>query len=231
MTVPPPNSGSLDRGRIQLPSHPQKSMIRTPLLALLLGLLSLAPSQAQAPVGKKTKAEKPTPAVHPAKPAPADQALLTHAKSELKKLSPAQAASWLHILNQGSPAELQAIPGIGESKSAAVLKARPFKTADSLILVEGVGQANFDGAVQWVQDGMVKPTPKLAAPDPKPEPKPAEKPAAAPEVAKPSAKPEVIKPSAKPVAAKPAPRLAPLPEAKPAAKPAPEAAPEKLAKP
>ena len=229
-------------------------MIRTPLLALFLGLLSLAPSQAQAPADKKSKVEKPAapatkpaaaiPAAKPAKPAPAapaaapaidpaDQALLNHANLELKKLTPAQTTSLLQVLNQGTPAELQAIPGIGEVRAAAVQKARPFASSDQLIMVDGVGEATFDGTVKWVQDGMAKPTPKPTVkpttkptpftPEIKPTPvKPAAKPTAKPETEAP--KPEVLKPATKPAAAKPAAKPeteAPKPEVlKPATKPA-----------
>jgi DNA uptake protein ComE-like DNA-binding protein len=83
-----------------------------------------------------------------------DKALLDHAAKELKKLTPTQTKKLLDLLNDGKPADLQQMPGIGEAKAEAVKKARPFKSADQLIMVDGVGEATFDGIVKWTKDGM-----------------------------------------------------------------------------
>ncbi len=140
------------------------------------------------------------PAAKPAKPAAkpgevdaADQALLDHAAKELKKLTPAQTASLLKICNEGTPADLQTVPGIGEVKAAAIKKARPFKSADQLIMVDGVGEVTFDGVVKWVKDGMPKDAPADKKTAAKPETKPA-KPAKTE-----AAKPDGVKPEAKAV--------------------------------
>ena len=99
---------------------------------------------------------------------------------------------------------MQTIPGVGEIRAAALNKARPFKTADQLIMVDGIGEVTFDGIVKWVKDGMPKdePTPTKPAVKPaaKPETKPAVKPLAKPE-AKPAVNPEA-KPPTKPAAVK-----------------------------
>ncbi len=197
-------------------------MIRSSFLALLLCAAPALQADVKKPAApdKAPKTEKTTPApdkkvpakekpaAKPAVPAsgvdPADQALLDHANQELKKLTPAQTTNLLKLANEGTPEDLQTIPGVGEIKAAALKKARPFKTADQLIMVDGIGEVTFDGIVKWVKDDMpkdepapVKPAVKPAA---KPETKPAVKPTAKPE-AKPSVKPEA-KPPTKPAAVK-----------------------------
>lgn len=197
-------------------------MIRSSLLALLLCAAPALQADVKKPVapdkapkteettpapGKKAPA-KEKPAAKPAAPAssvdPADQALLDHANLELKKLTPAQTTSLLKLANEGTPADLQTIPGVGEIKATALKKARPFKTADQLIMVDGIGEVTFDGIVKWVKDGMPKDEPAAAKPaakpTTKPETKPAVKPTAKPE-AKPAVKPE-SKPPTKPAAVK-----------------------------
>jgi DNA uptake protein ComE-like DNA-binding protein len=198
-------------------------MIRSSLIALLLCSVPLAqadtkkttaPDKAAAAdkVTEKATPAKPKPetkpaakpeakpAAKPAKPAAkpgevdaADQALLDHAAKELKKLTPAQTASLLKFCNEGTPADLQTIPGIGEVKAGAIKKARPLKSADQLIMVDGVGEVTFDGVVKWVKDGMPKDAPTDKKPAAKPEANPA-KPARSE-----AAKPEVVKPEAKTV--------------------------------
>ena len=160
------------------------TMIRLSLAALLLlGLPALhaetkkpaaadTPAKTEttsppaAPDKKETTKKAPAkaaekPAAKPAKPAagavdPADQVLLDHADKELKKLTPAQNAALLKLGNEGTPEELLTIPGIGETKAAAIKKARPLKSAAQLIMVDGIGEATFNGIVEWVKDGMPK---------------------------------------------------------------------------
>ncbi|MES2469660.1 MAG: helix-hairpin-helix domain-containing protein [Verrucomicrobiota bacterium] len=197
-------------------------MIRSSFLALLLCAApalqadvkkSAAPDKAPktekaTPAPDKKVPAKEKPAAKPATPAsgvdPADQALLDHANQELKKLTPAQTTNLLKLANEGTPEDLQTIPGVGEIKAAALKKARPFKTADQLIMVDGIGEVTFDGIVKWVKDGMPKdapaPTKPAVKPAAKPETKPAVKPTAKPE-AKPAVKPEA-KPPTKPAALK-----------------------------
>jgi Helix-hairpin-helix motif len=85
------------------------------------------------------------------------------------------------LINKGDDKALEAIPGIGEVKAANIKKARPFKAVDDLIMVDGVGEATFDGIVKWAQEG----TPAAGA-------KPAAEPAATKETkpSKPAAQPK-----------------------------------------
>lgn len=197
-------------------------MIRSSLLALLLCAVPAIQADTKKPAdpAKAPKTEKTTPApdkktpakekpaAKPAAPAsgvdPADQALLDHANEELKKLTPAQTTNLLKLANEGTPDDLQTIPGVGEIRAAALDKARPFKTADQLIMVDGIGEVTFDGIVKWVKDGMPKDEPAPTKPAVKPAAKPETKPAVKP-LAKPEAKPAVnpgAKPPTKPAAVK-----------------------------
>ena len=189
-------------------------MIRSSLLALLLCAVPALQADVKKPAApdKAPKTEKTTPApdkkapakekpaAKPSAPAsgvdPVDQALLDHGKLELKKLTPAQTTTLLKLANEGTPADLQTIPGVGEIKAAALKKARPFETADQLIMVDGIGEVTFDGIVKWVKEGMPKDEPAAAKPAAKPTAKPETKPAVKP-TAKPEAKP-AVKPEAKP---------------------------------
>ena len=119
-------------------------------------------------------------------------------------MTPAQTTNLLKLANEGTPDDLQAIPGVGEIRAAALDKARPFKTADQLIMVDGIGEVTFDGIVKWVKDGMPKDEPAPTKPAVKPAAKPETKPAVKP-LAKPEAKPAVnpgAKPPTKPAAVK-----------------------------
>lgn len=180
-------------------------MIRSSFLALLLCAVPALQADVKKPAApdKAPKTEKTTPApdkkvpakekpaAKPAVPAsgvdPADQALLDHANQELKKLTPAQTTNLLKLANEGTPDDLQTIPGVGEIKAAALKKARPFKTADQLIMVDGIGEVTFDGIVKWVKDGMPKDEPAPVKPAAKPAPKTEAKPPVKPD-AKPAAK-------------------------------------------
>lgn len=182
-------------------------MIRSLFLALLLCAAPALQADDKKPAApdKAPKTEKTTPApdkkvpakekpaAKPAAPAsgvdPADQALLDHANLELKKLTPAQTTNLLKLANEGTPAELQTIPGVGEVKAAALKKARPLKSADQLIMVDGIGEVTFNGIVKWVKDGMPKDEPAPVKPAAKPAAKPAPKTEAKAAV-KPAAKPD-----------------------------------------
>ncbi len=83
-----------------------------------------------------------------------DKALQAHAEKEAAGLSAAQKEKLLTLANTGKDDELATMPGIGETKAAAIKKARPVKTVESLIMVDGIGESTFDGIVKWTKDGM-----------------------------------------------------------------------------
>lgn len=88
--------------------------MRLSTLALTLAL-GLAPSLAWS---QAAQSPAPAPAT---KTAPA-----------AKPAAPAAKAEPLDI-NSASPAELDALPGIGEARSAAIIKGRPYKGKDELV--------------------------------------------------------------------------------------------------
>jgi hypothetical protein len=116
----------------------------------------------------------------------------------------------MDLINKGDDAALHTIPGVGDVKKAAIKKARPFKSLDDLIMVDGIGAGTFDGIIDWTKKGM-----PADAPAAKAEPKPDAKKAA-------SDKADPLKKS-------PADRVDPLKDAKRTAKGAADKAADKAA--
>ena len=81
-------------------------------------------------------------------PASADEAELKKAEALLKGLPSAKKASFKKLLNSGKKEELTALPGIGEATAGAIIKARPFESAEHLILVNGIGETTFANIVK-----------------------------------------------------------------------------------
>lgn len=94
-----------------------------PTLALLFGL-AVAPALAQAPSPATAPAAKPSATVPAAPPAAAPSALPS-AKPDAK-------APLLDI-NAASAEELSQLKGIGEARSAAIVKGRPYRGKDELV--------------------------------------------------------------------------------------------------
>lgn len=175
-------------------------------LGLLLGpvLVLTAAEKAKAPADtpvettkkpadttKKKPAEAKPAEKKTAEPSDADKALMAHAQKLSANLTEAQSKKLLDLLNTGDDKAVQEIPGIGEVKSKAIKKARPYKSVADLIMVEGVGEITFDDIVKWAKEGM-----KAEAAGEKPAAKPADKPAAKPAEA--PKKPAKETPPAKP---------------------------------
>ena len=95
--------------------------------ALTLGLLTAAPSMAQAP----------QPAAKSEKMAPAP-------KADSKMMAPAAKSDLLDI-NSATAAELDALPGVGKAYSAAIIKGRPYKGKDELVQKNILPQKTYDG--------------------------------------------------------------------------------------
>ena len=89
------------------------------LTTLSLALALLAPGIAVAQTPQTAPATKPA-ATQPAKPATAAPAATPAAKVELLDI------------NSATPEQLDALKGIGEKRSAAIIKGRPYKGKDEL---------------------------------------------------------------------------------------------------
>ena len=93
--------------------------------ALTLGLLTASPSTAQTtePAAKSDKMA----------PAPKVDSKMAPAKSDLLDI------------NSASPAELDALPGVGKAYSTAIIKGRPYKGKDELVQKNIVPEKTYDG--------------------------------------------------------------------------------------
>ncbi len=100
-----------------------------------------------------------------------DKALMAHAAKESAKLTAAQKKDLLELVNKGDDKALQTMPGVGETKAAAIKKARPVKSVEDLIMVDGIGEVTFDGIVKWTADGMKADAPAEKADEKKAEEK------------------------------------------------------------
>lgn len=119
------------------------SLLRT---LAVLSCLTAAPVLAQAPNPATTT--KPAPAVpapsNPTPPSvPAPKAPAEAAKPSAEKNKPAEKATLLD-LNSASAAELDALPGIGAARSAAIIKGRPYRGKDELVAKKIVPQNVYD---------------------------------------------------------------------------------------
>jgi DNA uptake protein ComE-like DNA-binding protein len=108
-----------------------------------------------APKKKKSPAKKPA-----AEAAKAPSKLEAIAKT----LTRSQNTKLLALLNEGEDAALVAIPGVGETRAAAIKKARPFKDVTEVAKVDGVGEGTFAEMVAYAKAGFPKSEAKAEEP-------------------------------------------------------------------
>lgn len=122
-------------------------MLMKPFITLLSALLlGLSLNAAEAPAKKKA-APKKAPATEAARPSAKIEAIA-------KTLTSAQRTKLLKILNEGDEKALLAIPGVGETRAAAIKKARPFADVTGVMKVEGVGDTTFAEMVAHAKAGF-----------------------------------------------------------------------------
>lgn len=107
-----------------------------------------APRKAADTAAKKVTDKKPE------ELSDSDKALLAHGEKEAAKLTEPQGKQLLELVNKGDDKALQTIPGVGEAKAGNIKAKRPLKTVADIIMVDGIGEATYDGIIAWVKGGM-----------------------------------------------------------------------------
>lgn len=113
---------------------------------------------------KKTTTKKP--AAEEKKPAAEDKPS-GKAQAAADSLNTTQKNKLLKTVNDGDDKSLNELPGIGETRAAAIKKARPVKEVVDLLKIDGIGEGTFLGLVAWAK-GEPPPEPeKKETPKPK----------------------------------------------------------------
>jgi DNA uptake protein ComE-like DNA-binding protein len=141
--------------------------MKTKLIVLSIALLTLPTAPAFS--AEKASSDKSAKAETPKKEGKKGEKKTTVTPNEeaevmIKALSPTQRAKLLEILNKGDDSALTGLPGIGESRVAAIKKARPFATPADLINVKGIGSAGLADIVAHAKAGFPEKTKQLEPP-------------------------------------------------------------------
>lgn len=71
-------------------------------------------------------------------------------------LTPTQRMKLLDLLNKGRDDSLRSLPGVGETRLAAIKQARPFNDITEVTQVPGVGEGTFIEFVKHAKAGFPK---------------------------------------------------------------------------
>lgn len=71
-------------------------------------------------------------------------------------LTPTQRMKLLDLLNKGRDESLRSLPGVGETRLAAIKQARPFDDITEVTQVPGVGEGTFIDFVKHAKAGFPK---------------------------------------------------------------------------
>lgn len=121
--------------------------MKTFITLLSLLVLSLSLSAAETAPKKKSPAKPKAPVAEEAKPSAKVEAIA-------KTLTASQRTKLLTLLNEGDDKALINLPGIGETRAAAIKKARPFADVTDVMKVEGVGDNTFAEMVANAKAGF-----------------------------------------------------------------------------
>ncbi len=138
--------------------------MKTLVSLLTILALSLSLIAAETTPKKKSPAKPKAPATEEAKPSAKVEAVA-------KTLTPSQRTKLLDLLNEGDDKALMTIPNVGETRAAAIKKARPFADVTNVMKVEGVGEATFAEMVAHAKAGFPQPEKKEAKEEPAPKKK------------------------------------------------------------
>lgn len=139
------------------------------LILTLLVLCVVSPAFcADAPAKKKapSKAAVTEAAKKKATAAAPDEAS-AKAQALAKTLTPSQESKLMEILNKGDDKALQSLPGIGETRAAAVKKARPLKEPVDLVKIDGIAEGVFGDIIAHAKAGFPEATKPEAPAKPK----------------------------------------------------------------
>lgn len=129
---------------------------------LCLGLTAPLMAAEKKPTTKKPAAAEKKPAAE-SKPSAKSEA-------EAKSLTAAQKTKLMKAINEGDDKSLIALPGVGETRAAAIKKARPVAEVIDLLKIDGIGEGTFSEIIAYAKAGMTEP-PKKEAADEKPKAK------------------------------------------------------------
>ena len=120
--------------------------IATLLLLLCLNLPMMAAEKKPAPKKKPAAAEKAA--------APAEEKPSAKAEAEAKTLTAAQKTKLMKVINEGDDKALNSLPGVAETRAAAIKKARPVADVLDLLKVDGIGEGTFSEIIAYAKAGM-----------------------------------------------------------------------------
>ena len=84
-------------------------------------------------------------------------------EAEARSLTATQKTKLLKIINEGDDKTLIGLPGIGETRAAAIKKARPVGDVLDLLKIEGIGEQTFSDLVRYAKSGASESAKKEAS--------------------------------------------------------------------
>lgn len=123
-----------------------------PMKRILIALLTL--SIVSPILAADTPAKKKSTTAAKAKAETAADGPFIKSQALAKTLTAGQRTELLGILNKGDDKAVQTLPGLGETRAAAVKKARPFADPIDLLKVDGIGDVTFAEIIAHAKAGF-----------------------------------------------------------------------------